>query len=61
MEYEKKLDLMEHPNTMKGKTIKSIDKMMLSYCLKCKKNTDSKNPRVKKNENNAFLEVCSVK
>ena len=30
MEYEKKMDLMEHPNTMKGKT-KSIGTVRCCY------------------------------
>ena len=36
---------------------------MLSYCLKCRKNTESKNPevvRTKKWKNNAFIKMCSV-
>ena len=33
---------------------------MLSYCLKCRKNTESKNPKVvrtKKRKNNAFIKM----
>ena len=35
---------------------------MLSYCLKCRKNTEGKNPKVarKKRKNNAFIKMCSV-
>ena len=36
---------------------------MLSYCLKCRKNTESKNPRVvktKKRKKNTFLKMFSV-
>ena len=32
---------------------------MLSYCLKCRKNTRSKNPEVVKTKN-AFVKMCSV-
>ena len=34
---------------------------MLSYCLRCRKNTDGKNPKVvrtKKGKNNAFIKMC---
>ena len=33
---------------------------MLSYCLKCRKNTESKNPKVvrtKKRKDNAFIKM----
>ena len=36
---------------------------MLSYCFKCRKNTESKNPEVALNEkrkNNAFIKLFSV-
>ena len=36
---------------------------MLSYCLKCRKNTKSKNPevvKIKKRKNNAFIKMFSV-
>ena len=36
---------------------------MLSYCLKCRKNTESKNPTILKTEevkNNDFTEQCSL-
>ena len=35
---------------------------MLSYCLKCRKNTESKSPEVvkTKNKNNAFIKMFSV-
>ena len=36
---------------------------MLSNCLKCRKNTESKNSksvRTKKWTNNAFIKMCSV-
>ena len=35
---------------------------MLSYCLKCRKNTESKNPKVSKtrNERIMFLSKCAV-
>ena len=35
---------------------------MLSYCLKCRKNTESKNPKVArtKNERRIFLSKCAV-
>ena len=37
---------------------------MLSYCLKCRKNTESKNPKVaatKKNrKKSSFIKMCSV-
>ena len=36
---------------------------MLSYCLKCRKNKESKNPqavKTKKRKNNAFIKMCSV-
>ena len=40
----------------------SIYKTMSSYCLKSRKNTESKNPKVvkTKKENNAFIEMCGV-
>ena len=37
---------------------------MLLYCLKCRRNTKSKNPKVartKKQKNNAFIKICSVR
>ena len=35
---------------------------MLSYCLKCRKNIESKNPKVEKNKNGRImlLSKCSV-
>ena len=35
---------------------------MLSYCLKCRKNTESKNPKVarKKKKKNTALSKCAV-
>ena len=36
---------------------------MLSYCLKCRKNTESRNPNVaktKKRKNNTFVKIGSV-
>ena len=35
---------------------------MLSYCLKCRKNTESKNPKVIKTKNGRimFLSKCAV-
>ena len=36
---------------------------MLSYCLKCKKNTDCKNPKVVRTKNRTimlFIKMCSV-
>ena len=33
---------------------------MLSYCLKYRKNTESKNPKVARTKNNAFNKMCSV-
>ena len=36
---------------------------MLSFCLKCRRNTESKNPKVvkdKKQKNNAIIKNCSV-
>ena len=36
---------------------------MLSHCLKCTKNAESKNPRVvknKKRKNNGFMKLCSL-
>ena len=40
----------------------SIYKTMLSYCLKCRKNTESKNPIVErsKNERITLLSKCAV-
>ena len=32
---------------------------MLSYCLKCRKNTESKNPKAVETKN-AFIKMCSV-
>ena len=37
--------------------------LLLSYCLKCRKNTESKNlkvVRIKKQRNNCFIKMCSV-
>ena len=39
---------------------------MLSYCLKCRKNTESKNPKVVRNKNRRIMllskcAVCKVK
>ena len=41
-------------------------KTMLSYCLKCRKNTESKNPKVVRNKNRRIMllskyAVCKVK
>ena len=36
---------------------------MLYYCLKCRKYTENENPEVvktKKQNNNAFIKMCSV-
>ena len=36
---------------------------MLSYCLKCRKNTESKNPKVAKTKNGSiilFVKMCSA-
>ena len=35
---------------------------MLSCCLKCRKNTESKNSKVVtiRNKNNSFIKICSV-
>ena len=35
---------------------------MLSYCLKCKKNTESKNPKIAKTENERMMLLgkCAV-
>ena len=34
---------------------------MLSCCLKCRKNTESKNSKVvTRNKNNSFIKICSV-
>ena len=35
-------------------------KIMLSYYLKCRKNTESKSPKVANMENNAFIQICCV-
>ena len=32
---------------------------MSSYCLKCRKNTESKNPEVVRTKNNAFIKMYS--
>ena len=38
---------------------------MLSYCLKCRKNTESKNPKAKNNnkkwKNNDFIKMGSLR
>ena len=34
---------------------------MLSYCLKCRKNTETKNPKVKHNKNNDFTKMGSLR
>ena len=39
---------------------------MLSYCLKCRKNTESKNPKVVRTKNGRIMllskcEVCDIK
>ena len=37
--------------------------MLSYYCLKCRKNTESKNTKVSKTNNgrnNAFIKMCSV-
>ena len=33
---------------------------MQSYCLKCWKNTETKNPKVHQRKNNAFIKMCSA-
>ena len=33
---------------------------MLSYCLKCRKNTESRNPMVEKTKRGIFLSCCAV-
>ena len=33
---------------------------MLSYCLKCRKNTESRNPMVEKTKRGIFLSYCAV-
>ena len=33
---------------------------MLSYCLKCRINTENKNPRVAKKKKTMFLSKCAV-
>ena len=40
----------------------TIYKLMLYYCLNCKKNTESKNPKVVRNKNGRimFLSKCEV-
>ena len=45
--------------TVKSKT---IHKTMLSYCLKCKKNTESKNPKAVKTKNKRIMPLskCAV-
>ena len=34
---------------------------MLSYCLKCKKNTESINPKVSKTTNGHFVNKCYMR
>ena len=38
----------------------TIYKIMLSYYLKCRKNTESKSPKVENMENNVFIQICCV-
>ena len=38
----------------------SIYKTMLSCCLECRKNTESKNPKVVLMKNYVFVKMCSV-
>ena len=50
----------------KKSIIKVIYKTMLSYCLKCKNNTESKNPKVEKTKNGRIMllskfTVCNSK
>ena len=50
----------------KKSIVKVIYKTMLSYCLKCKKNTESKNPKVEKTKNGRIMllskfTVCNIK
>ena len=33
---------------------------MFSYCLKCGKNTSSKNPKVARTKNGNFIKMCSA-
>ena len=33
---------------------------MLSFCLKCRKNAESKNPKVGKRKNKIFIKIYSV-
>ena len=39
-----------------------VYKILLSYCLKCRKNTESKNPKVAKTKNGRIilLSICAV-
>ena len=34
---------------------------MLPYCLKCRKNTETKNPKAKNNKNNDFIKMGSLR
>ena len=42
--------------------VQTIDETMLSFCLKCRKNTENKNPKVAttKNRRIILLSKCSV-
>ena len=47
----------------KNQRLESVYKKTLSYSLKCRKNTESKNPQVlnaKNRKNNAFIKMWSV-
>ena len=46
----------------KKSNIKTIYKTMLSFCLRCRKNTESKNPEVEKTKNGRImlLSKCTV-
>ena len=41
------------------KKIQSNYKAMLSYCLKCRKNTESKNPKVVKTKNGRMMQLSN--
>ena len=41
------------------KKIQSNYKTMLSYCLKCRKNTESKNPKVVKTKNGRMMQLSN--
>ena len=46
----------------KKSKIQTLDKTMLSYCLKCRKNAESKNSKVVRTKNGRImLLVCNIK